>query len=132
MRGGAGGGGGGGGGGPSIPETCVCPAVPDLWPAAAWGSFSPQSSPSPYNSSLPSNRCLCLHVTHPPSRSSSDTEQPIKSPKARRGGLTQNPEPEIRGAAKPIRRLLNANPLLQIFNKRPARAKLDYLPIASG
>lgn len=33
-----------------------------------------------------------------------------------------NPEPEILGAAKPIRRLLNANLLLQIFNKRPALA----------
>lgn len=34
--------------------------------------------PSPYNSGLPSNHCLSFHVTLPASRSSSDTEQPIK------------------------------------------------------
>lgn len=57
-----------------------------IWGRLLFGKLQ-SGSPSPYNSSLPSNHCLCLHVTLPLSHSSSDTEQPIKKPGSVRGGF---------------------------------------------
>lgn len=64
----------------------LCPAGVRSEAGLLFGKLQ-SDSPSPYNSSLPSNHCLCLHVTlpHCPT-SSSDTEQPITKPGAVRGG----------------------------------------------